>query len=208
MSSEQELGGPVIGGVQVLEVADDGARETAMAQARNVLAASRKAAFDEHRPQVVQQLVQPEATVVMPQAVNYVAPQYQAPIARPHQVHTGPRRVRLTIARLDPWSIMKLGFLLSVAAGLMAVIAVTLFWLVIDHLEVFSTLQDFINDAVGTGATVNIVQYFEFGRIVSLATLVAVVNVIIMTILAAIMALLYNITAMLVGGIRVTLRDD
>ena len=202
MSSEQDLGGTVIGGVQVLASEDDGARAAAMEQARSVLAASRKASFDEHRPQVVQ----PEAVAVVPQAVNFLPAQYQVPVARP--VHTGPRRVRLTIARLDPWSVMKLGFLLSVAIGLMAVIATTLFWLVIDHLQVFATLQDFINDAVGTGATVNIVQYFEFGRIVSLATLVAVVNVIIMTILAAIMAILYNITAMLVGGVRVTLRDD
>jgi hypothetical protein len=103
---------------------------------------------------------------------------------------------------------MKMAFLLAVAAGIMAVIATVLFWMVIDHLQVFVTLQDFINEAVGTGATVNITQYFEFGRVVSLATLIAVVNVIIITILAAIMAILYNITATLIGGLRVTLTDD
>ena len=35
---------------------------------------------------------------------------------------TGPRRVRLSISRVDPWSVMKLGFLLSVALGIMTVV--------------------------------------------------------------------------------------
>jgi len=192
--------------VPVLAGTDEAERERAMEQARNVLAASRKAALNDQRPQVAPvMLEQPVVTEVAP--VNYLPPQYVAPpIVKP--VHKGPRRVRLTVSRLDPWSVMKLAFLLSVAIGIMAVVAAALFWLVVDRLQVFSTLQDFINEAVGAGATVNITQYFEFGRIISLATLVSVVNVIILTILAAIMAILYNITATLVGGIRVTLTDD
>ena len=194
--------------VPVLDAADDADRERAMEQARTVLAASHKATLNDQRPHVVHEV--PVATVApqMP-LVNNVPPVYQVPVppvVRP--IHKGPRRVRLTISRLDPWSVMKLAFLLSVAIGIMSVVASALFWLVVDRLQVFATLQDFINEAVGAGATVNITQYFEFGRIVSLATLVAVVNVVILTILAAIMAILYNITSTLVGGLRVTLTDD
>jgi len=191
--------------VPVLEATTEDDRARAMEQARTVLAASHKTTISEPRPHVVQ-----EAPVLYPEAppVNYSVPQYQVPVPVSRPVHKGPRRVRLTISRLDPWSVMKLAFLLSVAIGIMSVIAVSLFWLVVDRLQVFATVQDFINEAVGAGATVNITQYFEFGRIVSLATLVAVVNVIIMTILAAIMAILYNITSTLVGGLRVTLTDD
>ena len=196
--------------VPVFEVPDDGERERAMEQARSVLAASHKATLNDQRPHVVYEVPATPPPVVAPEVppINYLPPQYAvpAPVVRP--IHKGPRRVRLTVSRLDPWSVMKLAFLLSVALGIMMVVAIALFWLVIDRLQVFATLQDFINEAVGAGATVNITQYFEFGRIISLATLVAVINVVILTILAAIMAILYNITSTLVGGLRVTLTDD
>jgi len=205
MSNEDFTAVPVLG-------AEGGDRERAMEQARNVLAASHKATLNDQRPHVVYEVpVAPAPVMQMPPEVpplNYLAPQYQVPVPLAKPVHKGPRRVRLTVSRIDPWSVMKMGFLLSVAAGIMLVVAAALFWLVVDHLQVFATLQDFINEAVGAGAQVNITQYFEFGRIVSLTTLVAVVNVVILTILAAIAAILYNITSVLVGGVRVTLTDD
>ena len=192
-------------GLPVLEVTEGDTHEIALEQARSVLAASHKATLNDSRPHVV---YEPPTTVVNqePLPVNHIG-DYAVPVPIHKPVHKGPRRVRLTVSRIDPWSVMKLAFLLSVALGIMTVVAVALFWLVIDRLQVFATLQDFINEAVGA-ATVNITQYFEFGRIISLATLVAVVNVVILTILAAIMAILYNITSTLVGGLRVTLTDD
>jgi len=203
--SNEEFSGPEV--VPVLQATGDADRERAMEQARTVLAVSHKATLNEQRPHVVHEVPVANFAPEVP-PVNYLAPNYQVPVPLVKPVHKGPRRVRLTVSRLDPWSVMKMAFLLSVAIGIMSVIATALFWLVVDHLQVFATLQDFINEAVGAGATVNITQYFEFGRIVSLATLVAVVNVVILTILAAIMAILYNITSTLVGGLRVTLTDD
>jgi len=187
---------------QLLDAPGD-ERAAAMAHAREVLAASRQAVIVEEAVPIAAPVIQP-APLLPPD--NYLPPQYAVPPARP--IHKGPRRVRLTVSRIDPWSVMKLAFLLSLAVAIMGVVAVALVWLVIDHLHIFSTLQDFINEAVGSGTQVNITQYFEFGRIVALATLVSVVNVVIATILAAIMAILYNITSALVGGIRVTLIDD
>ncbi|MDR2722377.1 MAG: DUF3566 domain-containing protein [Cellulomonadaceae bacterium] len=119
-----------------------------------------------------------------------------------------PRKVRLTLSRIDPWSVMKMAFLLAVAVGVISVVAVTVFWTVIDSLHLFTTVQDFINDAIGSAGDVNVTQYLALGRIVSLATLVSVANIVIMTALATIMTILYNITAALVGGIHVTLTDD
>lgn len=121
---------------------------------------------------------------------------------------TGPRRVRLTVSRVDPWSVMKLAFLLAVAVGIMTVVASAVFWFVIDGLGVFATIQDFITEAVGQQTDLNLTELVAFDRVVSLATLVAVVNVVLLTAIATIMALLYNITAALVGGVHVTLTDD
>ncbi|GAA1863745.1 DUF3566 domain-containing protein [Myceligenerans crystallogenes] len=121
---------------------------------------------------------------------------------------SGPRRVRLAISRIDPWSVMKLAFLLSVAIAIMTVVATAVFWSVIDSLGVFKEIETFVNDAIGTETEVNFMQYVEFERVVSLATLIAICNVVLLTALATIMTFLYNITAALVGGVHMTLTDD
>jgi hypothetical protein len=116
--------------------------------------------------------------------------------------------VRLTVSRIDPWSIMKLAFLLSVAVAIMTVVAAAVFWLVVDSLGTFDEIQQFITQVIGQNSTVNIEDFVAFDRVVSVATLIAIVNIVLMTALATIMAILYNITAALVGGVHVTLTDD
>ncbi|QAY71745.1 DUF3566 domain-containing protein [Xylanimonas protaetiae] len=120
----------------------------------------------------------------------------------------GPRRVRLTVSRIDPWSVMKLAFLLAVAIAIMTVVAAAVFWFVVDGLGTFDKIQQFINQVVGQNTAVNLEDFVAFDRVVSLATLVAIVNIVLMTAIATIMAILYNITAALVGGVHVTLTDD
>jgi len=120
----------------------------------------------------------------------------------------GPRRVRLAISRVDPWSVMKLSFLLSVAAGIMLVVAAAAVWFTLDGLHVFTKVNDFIIQVTGKESGVNILEYVAFKRIVSGATLVAVVDVFLLTALSTIGAFLYNIVAALVGGLHVTMTDE
>ncbi len=120
----------------------------------------------------------------------------------------GARRVRLAISRVDPWSVMKLSFLLSVAIGVMIVVAAAVVWLTLDGLHVFTKINDLVVQIVGTESPIDILQYVEFKRIVSGATLVAVIDVFLLTALSTIGAFLYNIVAALVGGVHVTMTDE
>lgn len=119
-----------------------------------------------------------------------------------------PRRVRLAVSRIDPWSVMKLSFLLSVAIGIMIVVASAVVWFVLDGLAVFTEANNMITEIAGAESSLNILQYVEFSRVVSGATVVAVVDVVLLTALSTIGAFLYNITAALVGGVNLTLTDD
>lgn len=123
-------------------------------------------------------------------------------------VPTGPRKVRLAIARVDPWSVMKLAFLLSVAAGIMIVVAAWVFWYAMNDLGVFTSIDEMIKEIVGPESELNLLQFVERDRIIALATIVAVIDVVLMTALATIGAFLFNVTAALVGGINLTLTDD
>jgi hypothetical protein len=120
---------------------------------------------------------------------------------------SGPRRVRLAISRVDPWSVMKLSFLMSVAIGIMIVVATSVVWLTLDSLQVFATVNDLVTEILAD-SSIDLMQYVEFDRVISVSVLVAVVDVLLITALATIGAFLYNITAALVGGVHVTMTDE
>ena len=118
-----------------------------------------------------------------------------------------PRQVNLAVARVDPWTVMKVGFLLSVAMGIATVIATVVVWLMLDGMHVFSSIEDFLNQISAT-KFVALLDYVKLPKVVSYATVFAVANVIIMTAISTLGALLYNVIASLVGGVRVSLMDE
>jgi len=121
----------------------------------------------------------------------------------------GPRRVRLAISRVDPWSVMKLAFLLSVAIGIMIVVSAVVVWFTLDGLHVFTQVDGLVKQVVGTeNPSFELLEFVSFEKTVSAATLVGVIDVFLLTALATIGAFLYNIVAALVGGVHVTMTDE
>jgi hypothetical protein len=123
----------------------------------------------------------------------------------------GPRRVRLTAQRIDPWSVLKISFLVSVALGIAGVVMVAVLWTVLSGMNVFSTVSDFFTQVTSGetgGASFDLMDYLGIGRVISLAAVVGVLNVFLLTALATLTAFLYNICAALVGGAQVTLSDE
>ena len=122
----------------------------------------------------------------------------------------GPRRVRLALTRVDPWSIMKVSFMLSVAAGIMFVVAAIFVWYMLDALHVFSTIKELASTIMQSesNAYTTLLEYLTLKQTVSMAIIIGVVNVALTTALSTVTAFLYNLTATLVGGIHLTLADD
>lgn len=121
----------------------------------------------------------------------------------------GPRRVRLALTRINPFSAMKVAFLLSVAAGIMIIVAAAFIWFTLDALHVFSTITDLVGAIDSeSNAFKALLEYMEFSRAISVATVIAVVNIVLVTALSTIGAFLYNVTASLVGGVHLTLADE
>jgi Transmembrane domain of unknown function (DUF3566) len=136
-------------------------------------------------------------------------PPRPAPAAAPATARDGaPRRVRLSLSRIDPWSVMKLSFLLSFAVGVMIVVAAAVIWLVLDNMAVFTTVNDMLTEIVGEESPIDLLQFLDFARVVSGAAVIAIIDVVLLTALSTLGAFLYNITAALVGGVNVTLTDE
>jgi len=121
-----------------------------------------------------------------------------------------PRRVKLTVSRVDPWSVMKMSFLLSVAVGIAGVVMVTVLWTILSSMGVFSDINRMVEEVLSSnnGSKFDLMDYIGLGRVVSLSIVIGVIDVILMTALATLGAFLYNVCSSLVGGLQLTLTDD
>lgn len=128
-----------------------------------------------------------------------------AAAARPQGA--GSRKVRLSVARVDPWSVMKLSFLLSIAVGIGIVVAAAAMWLVLDSMHVFADVEELLV-TLDSENFLQLMDYVEFDRVISMAAIIAVVDILLLTALSTLGAFLYNIVAALVGGVHLTLTDD
>ena len=118
-----------------------------------------------------------------------------------------PRSVELTIAKIDPWSILKTSFLLSIALGIATVVGVIVVWFVLDGMNVFGTVEDFLIE-LGAERFLSLLEFVRLPRVISYATIIGVGNIVILTAISTLIALLYNLIATLVGGIKVSLMDE
>lgn len=118
-----------------------------------------------------------------------------------------PRRVDLTLARVDPWSALKIGFILGVALALATIIATAVIWLLLDGMNVFGSVEDFLT-RLGADSFLELMEYMRLPRVMSYATIMAIMNVVLFTAASTLVAILYNMVASLVGGIRVSFMDE
>ena len=161
------------------------------------------------------QAPRPQAQGQHPQAPGQRPP---APGQRPGQgapglVKPAPkakvRRARLLVSKVDPWSVLKMAFLLSVALGIVTVVAAIVLWTVLDLTGIFDQVDSLLGTLAGSeGGGFELKKIASLGQVASFATIIAVVNVVLLTALSMLSAVLYNISATLVGGIGVTLTDD
>lgn len=120
------------------------------------------------------------------------------------------RRARLKIANIDPWSVMKVSFLFSVALGVILLVAVALLWLLLDFMGFFATVGSTVDDISGEEGSsgFDVVAFFSLPRVLGMATIVALVDIVMITALTTLCAYLYNISTDLVGGVEVTLAEE
>jgi hypothetical protein len=158
----------------------------------------------------------PQAPAAVPVAAGSTAApagQGQAGTAasapRPAPRPAAARRVRLTVSRVDPWSAMKIAFLLSVALGIAGVVMVFVLWTILAGMGVFDQINGIVGQVVQDGQQrFDIMDFIGLGRVLSLSIVIAVIDVILVTAIATLGAFLYNLSSALVGGVQLTLTDD
>ena len=120
------------------------------------------------------------------------------------------RTARLRLVHLDPWSVMKTAFLLSVAVAIVTVVAVAIIWGVLGAAGLWDSINSIIQDSIGdaNGTPFEIQKYLGTSRVLGFTMIVAVADIVLITAIATLGAFLYNLTATLVGGVEVTFAED
>jgi len=131
------------------------------------------------------------------------------PVAKPSG-RPQTRKARLRVSRLDPWSVMKTAFLLSIAFGIVTWVAVFIVWSAIGAAGVFDNINNTVREVLGTteAEPFAIENYINTGKVMGFTTLLACADVLIITALATLGSFLYNIAATLLGGLEVTLASE
>ena len=122
-----------------------------------------------------------------------------------------PRRARLRLTRIDPWSVMKTSFLLSVAFGVVTFVAIFMVWSVLGAAGVWDSINSAVASIVegdSNSSSFDVTNYVGMSRVLGFTLLVSVLDVILLTAIATLSAFLYNLAAALLGGIEVTLAED
>ncbi len=121
--------------------------------------------------------------------------------------HKGPVRASMQIRRIDPWSTLKVSAVLSVALFFVWMIAVAFLYLVLGGMGVWSKLNSNVGDLLTSAGGGSGGELVSSGTIFGGATLIGLVNIVLLTAMATIGAFIYNLTTDLVGGVEVTLAD-
>jgi Transmembrane domain of unknown function (DUF3566) len=120
------------------------------------------------------------------------------------------RRAQLSLERIEPWSVMKFSFLISLVGWVVLFVAVAIIFFTLSKLHVFTKIEDTwgLVTTSKNNPHSSAAKWFSASRVLGYTMLVGAVNVIVMTALATVGAVIYNLLSTFSGGIEVTLKES
>jgi ABC-type sugar transport system permease subunit len=130
--------------------------------------------------------------------MSSVAEKLQRKTKRP----SGTRQVRLRLVYLDFWSAVKLSFLIALAGSIVLIVAVALVWIILNQTGVFDQIDKLLQDVTGKN-NYSVMDQFSLGQVLGFTVVIGILNVVIGTVLGAIVSVLYNLSVRITGGLLV-----
>ncbi|MBB5130505.1 hypothetical protein HNP84_000193 [Thermocatellispora tengchongensis] len=123
-----------------------------------------------------------------------------------------PRKAHLVLRRIEPWSAMKFSFVVALVCFVILFVAVAVLYGVLSALGVFDSIVNTINqitngDQTAAASGLDASTWFDPVRILGFTALIGAINVVLITALCTLGAVIYNIAADVVGGVEVTFSE-
>jgi hypothetical protein len=119
------------------------------------------------------------------------------------------RDAQLVVARIEPWSVMKFSFMVSLVAWVILFVAVAVLYFLLSSLGVFHAIENTIGTVTSTktSAGSNASSWFSASTVLGYTMIAGTVNIILITALSTLGAVVYNVVTRLAGGVEVTLAE-
>ena len=112
-----------------------------------------------------------------------------------------PRRIKVAIRRINPWSVLKFSLVFYLCLMLVIVIGMSILFMVVDALGIIDSVEEFMSSLWEANFEVN------SGFLLRMLVLIGIISVALWSALTVFFAFLYNLISDLIGGIEVTLQE-
>jgi hypothetical protein len=112
------------------------------------------------------------------------------------------KQVRLKLVYVDFWSAVKVSFLAGLAMAIVGIVATFLLWTVLTKTGVFKQIGDLFS-SIGGQSSSGLMTAVGLGNVMSFSIIVGILDLIVVTALGAVVALLYNLSVKITGGLLV-----
>ena len=121
-------------------------------------------------------------------------------LAKKSSSKTSAKQVRLRLVYVDFWSAVKLSFLAAVALAIVTIVGAFLVFMVLQTTGMITRLDDLFK-AFDDNFVLS--DYIGLSQVMAFSAIVAILNLIVVTVLGAVVAGIYNLMVKVTGGLLV-----
>lgn len=137
---------------------------------------------------------------------NPLKPSEQTAVtSEPQEAAPPARQVTLHLTHIDPWSAAKKAFVLGVTIAGVIIVATVVLWLLLSAAGVFEAVSGLWSDASGNADSG--ISFLSLGRLLGLAMVVSAIEIVLLSVLSTLFAVLYNLSVGFTGGVQYTFTD-
>ncbi|WP_206447963.1 DUF3566 domain-containing protein [Agrococcus sp. KRD186] len=112
------------------------------------------------------------------------------------------KQVRLRLVHVDFWSAMKVSAILGLVLGIIQIVVVFVMWTLLQVVGLFDKIDEVLRDILADPEFA-IASILSLPQVMMFTLLVAVLNFVVITVMGAVIAVLYNLSVRVTGGLQV-----
>ena len=112
------------------------------------------------------------------------------------------KQVRLRLVHVDFWSAMKVSAILGLVLGIIQVVVTFVMWTLLQVVGLFGKIDEVMRDILADPEFA-ITSMLSLPQVMMFTLLVAVLNFVVITVMGAVIAVLYNLSVRITGGLQV-----
>ncbi len=122
-------------------------------------------------------------------------------LAKKSSHKTSAKQVRLRLVYVDFWSAVKLSFLAAVAIAVVTIVAFFLGYMVISATGLIAKMDALFKSFTDGGVSLS--QFVGLPQVMAIAAIIAILNLVVVTVMGAVIAGIYNLAVKVTGGLLV-----